>query len=31
MEMIEMLRGHATTEEIQTRLETVAGRLLTDF
>ncbi|XVQ12975.1 TetR family transcriptional regulator [Spirillospora sp. CA-255316] len=31
MEMIEMLRGHATTEEIQVRLEAVAGRLLTDF
>lgn len=30
MEMIEMLRGHATAEEIQARLETVAARLL-DF
>ncbi|GAA3981335.1 cholesterol catabolism transcriptional regulator KstR [Actinomadura viridis] len=31
MEMIEMLRGHATAEEIQARLETAAERLLTDF
>jgi AcrR family transcriptional regulator len=31
MEMIEMLRGHTTTEEIQARLETIADRLLTDF
>ncbi|GAA2418987.1 TetR family transcriptional regulator [Actinomadura vinacea] len=31
MEMLEMLRGHATAEEIQERLETVADRLLTDF
>ncbi|MFC6878693.1 MULTISPECIES: TetR family transcriptional regulator [Actinomadura] len=31
MEMIEMLRGHATAEEIQQRLETAASRLLTGF
>jgi AcrR family transcriptional regulator len=31
MEMIEMLRGQASAEEIQARLETVAARLLTDF
>ncbi|WP_067456809.1 TetR family transcriptional regulator [Actinomadura macra] len=30
MEMIEMLRGHATAEEIQSRLEISAARLLTD-
>jgi hypothetical protein len=29
--MIEMLRGHTTTEQIQTRLETIAARLLVDF
>jgi TetR/AcrR family transcriptional regulator, cholesterol catabolism regulator len=28
MEMIEMLRGHATAEEIQSRLEVAAARLL---
>lgn len=28
MEMIEVLRGHATTEEIQGRLEIAADRLL---
>ncbi|MDL4771841.1 MULTISPECIES: TetR family transcriptional regulator [Thermomonosporaceae] len=31
MEMIEMLRGHATAEQIQVRLEIAAARLLTDF
>ena len=31
MEMIEMLRGHTTADEIQARLETIAERLLTDF
>jgi AcrR family transcriptional regulator len=31
MEMIEMLRGHATAEEIQIRLETAAAPLLADF
>jgi TetR/AcrR family transcriptional regulator, cholesterol catabolism regulator len=31
MEMIEMLRGRATAEETQARLETVAARLLHDF
>jgi AcrR family transcriptional regulator len=31
MEMIEMLRGHTTTEQIQARLETIAARLLVDF
>ncbi|WP_019633152.1 TetR family transcriptional regulator [Actinomadura atramentaria] len=31
MEMMEMLRGHATAEQIQTRLEVAAARLLTDF
>jgi AcrR family transcriptional regulator len=31
MEMIEMLRGHATGDEIQARLEVVADRLLADF
>lgn len=30
MEMIEMLRGQATAEEIQARLEISADRLLTD-
>ncbi|WP_155884773.1 TetR family transcriptional regulator [Actinomadura flavalba] len=30
MEMIEMLRGHTTTEEIQSRLETAAQRLIPD-
>jgi hypothetical protein len=28
MEMIEMLRGHTTNEEIQSRLEVAADRLL---
>ncbi|GAA1538639.1 cholesterol catabolism transcriptional regulator KstR [Actinomadura kijaniata] len=31
MEMIEMLRGHATADQAQARLETVAARLLHDF
>jgi TetR/AcrR family transcriptional regulator, cholesterol catabolism regulator len=31
MEMIEMLRGRTTNEQIQTRLETAAKRLLVDF
>ncbi|MBW8484377.1 TetR family transcriptional regulator [Actinomadura parmotrematis] len=31
MEMIEMLRGHATAEQIQAKLETAAARLLVDF
>ena len=31
MEMIEMLRGHATSEQIQARLEIAAGRLLAGF
>ncbi|MCO5991839.1 TetR family transcriptional regulator [Actinoallomurus rhizosphaericola] len=31
MEMIEMLRGHTTNEEIQARLEIAAARLLADF
>ncbi|RAY13471.1 TetR/AcrR family transcriptional regulator [Actinomadura craniellae] len=31
MEMIEMLRGQATAERIQTRLEISAARLLADF
>jgi hypothetical protein len=31
MEMIEMLRGRTTNEQIQTRLETAARRLLVDF
>ncbi|HEY7486935.1 MAG TPA: TetR family transcriptional regulator [Streptosporangiaceae bacterium] len=31
MEMIEMLRGHATNEEIQGRLEVAADRLLADL
>jgi TetR/AcrR family transcriptional regulator, cholesterol catabolism regulator len=31
MEMIEMLRGHTTNEEIQERLEIAADRLLADF
>jgi AcrR family transcriptional regulator len=31
MEMIELLRGHATSDEIQTRLEIAADRLLADF
>lgn len=31
MEMIELLRGHATSDEIQTRLEVAADRLLADF
>jgi hypothetical protein len=31
MEMIEMLRGHATAEEIQVRLETAAAPLLAGF
>jgi hypothetical protein len=30
MEMIEMLRGNATIEEIQSRLEITAARLLID-
>ncbi|MFI6522936.1 TetR family transcriptional regulator [Spirillospora sp. NPDC050679] len=31
MEMIEMLRGHATAEQVQARLEVSAARLLHDF
>lgn len=31
MEMIEMLRGHATGDEVQARLEVAADRLLADF
>ncbi|MBO2450446.1 TetR/AcrR family transcriptional regulator [Actinomadura barringtoniae] len=31
MEMIEMLRGHATADEIQAKLEIAAARLLEDF
>ncbi|MCO6007638.1 TetR family transcriptional regulator [Actinoallomurus purpureus] len=31
MEMLEMLRGHATNEEIQARLEIAADRLLAGF
>lgn len=31
MEMIEMLRGHTTNEEIQARLEVAADRLLADL
>ncbi len=31
MEMIELLRGHATAEQIQARLEVAANRLLADF
>jgi hypothetical protein len=31
MEMIEMLRGHTTNEEIQSRLEIAADRLLADL
>jgi AcrR family transcriptional regulator len=31
MEMIEMLRGHATAEQVQVRLETVAAPLLAGF
>jgi AcrR family transcriptional regulator len=31
MEMLEMLRGHTTNEEIQVRLEIAAARLLADF
>jgi AcrR family transcriptional regulator len=31
MEMIEMLRGHATADQIQARLEVAAARLLEDF
>jgi AcrR family transcriptional regulator len=31
MEMIEMLRGRTTNEQIQSRLETAAKRLLVDF
>lgn len=31
MEMIEMLRGHATADEIQARLDVAAARLLHDF
>ncbi|MEV5706301.1 TetR family transcriptional regulator [Actinoallomurus sp. NPDC052274] len=31
MEMIEMLRGHSTNEEIQARLEIAAARLLADL
>ncbi|MEW2356954.1 TetR family transcriptional regulator [Spirillospora sp. NPDC029432] len=31
MEMIELLRGTTTADEIQGRLETIAARLLTDF
>jgi TetR/AcrR family transcriptional regulator, cholesterol catabolism regulator len=30
MEMIEMLRGHTTNDEIQARLEVAADRLLAD-
>jgi hypothetical protein len=29
--MIELLRGHATSDEIQTRLEIAADRLLAGF
>jgi AcrR family transcriptional regulator len=31
MEMIEMLRGHATGDEVQARLEVTADRLLAEF
>ncbi|MEV0404709.1 TetR family transcriptional regulator [Actinoallomurus sp. NPDC050550] len=31
MEMLEMLRGHTTNDEIQVRLEIAAARLLADF
>jgi hypothetical protein len=31
MEMIEMLRGHTTNDEIQGRLEVAADRLLADL